>query len=297
MSILDRTPSYWQPRRSHGRHICWFPSAILFVMAYSPRRVASLQPSATVTLRDLGKLDALVACTKYCAAVCPEVKGLGATIVADSWTAQAGQIAAAKADLVIASVPYKEKALAEIMKSGARFLGLAPRTLADIYGDIASIAALMDARDQGLCVIARMQAEIEEIRNKTHPLHKPRVFCEEWGKPLIASQQWVAELVEAAGGEFVGTPGAQVDPAAVETAEPDILIAAWCGAGDRVPLEKIIAQRGWQKLPAVRAGRVYCILDEFLNTPAPTLIRGLHALAAAIHPETFAQGPGIRCIA
>ena len=43
-------------------------------------------------------------------------------------------------DLVIAAVPFQEQALAEILKSGARFLGLAPKTLADIYTDIATIA-------------------------------------------------------------------------------------------------------------------------------------------------------------
>jgi iron complex transport system substrate-binding protein len=81
---------------------------------------------------------------------------------------------------------------------------------------------------------------------------------------------------------------------AVEGASPDILIAAWCGAGDRVPLNKIIRQRGWNNLPAVRNGRVYCIRDEYLNTPAPTLIQGLHALSAAIHPEHFPQARGLR---
>ena len=246
-------------------------------------------------LRDLGKLDTVVACTKYCVEICPEVRNR--TIVADSWTAQAQQIVAAKPDLVIASVPYQEKAIAEIMKSGARFLGLAPKSLADIYGDIAAIAGITDARDEGLRVIAKMQSEIEDIRSKAAPLGKARVFCEEWGKPLIASQKWVAELVETAGGEFVGAPGAQIDLAAVAEANPDVLIAAWCGAGDRVPLEKIVAQRGWQELTAVRNRRVYCIRDEYLNTPAPTLIQGLHALAAAIHPEYFPQTLGLRSIA
>jgi len=32
---------------------------------------------------------------------------------------------------------------------------------------------------------------------------------------------------------------------------------------------KIIADRNWQKTSAARAGRVFCIRDEFLNTPAP----------------------------
>ena len=265
-------------------------------MSYAPRRVVSLQPSATVILRDLGHLASLVACTKYCAEVCPEVIQAKVAIVADSWTAQSRQIADARPELVIAAVPYQEKALAEILKSGARFLGLAPKALGDIYADIAAIAGIMDARDEGTRVINKMQSEIEAVRLQAEGLSKSRVFCEEWGKPLIASQRWVAELVEAAGGQFIGAPGVQTSFAEIESAAPDVIIAAWCGAGDRVPLEKIVHARKWEKIPAVQTKRVYCIRDEYLNTPAPTLVRGLHALAAAIHPGCLPQVAGLRCI-
>jgi iron complex transport system substrate-binding protein len=261
---------------------------------YTPRRIVSLQPSATVILAAIGKLDRLVACTKYCADLCP---GIGKrTVVADSWTAQAKQIIAAQPDLVIAAVPYQEKALAEIMKTGARFLGLAPKNMADIYADIATIAGILDVRAQGARVIAGMQNQIEAVRRRLQGVSRPTVFCEEWGKPLIASQSWVAELVDAAGGKFLGEPGGQHSVEAVLGEDPDVLIAAWCGAGDRVPLEKIVRARGWQAMRAVVMGRVYCIRDEYLNTPAPTLVEGLHALAAAIHPQRFPQPAGLRCI-
>jgi len=261
-----------------------------------PRRIVSLQPSATVTLRDLGKLDVLVACTKYCAELCPEVREHNITIVADSWTAQSEQIREANADFVIASVPYQEKAVIEILKAGIPFLALAPKRLADIYSDIAIIARIVNAQIAAEKVIRHMQDEIEAFRQRTKHLPKPRVFCEEWGKPLIVSQRWVAELVEAAGGEFVASPGSKVSFEEVEACAPEVIIAAWCGGRDRVPLEKIIRTRNWENTPAVRNQRVYCIRDEFLNTPAPTLLRGLHAIAAAIHPEHFPQVDGLRCI-
>src|SRR5262249_2697431 len=263
---------------------------------YSPRRVVSLQPSATVILQDLGQLERLVACTKYCAEVCPEVRNSGIAIVADSWTAQSQQIAQAKPDLVIAAVPYQEKALAEILRSGARFLGLAPKSLNDIYSDIAAIDGIVNAGEEGARVIQGMQEEIACVRNRTKNLRKPRVFCEEWGKPLIASQPWVAELIEAAGGDFVGNPGVQTTFAAIEFLGAGGLISAWCGGGGRGALEKIIHARSWENVPAVKTGRVYCIRDEYLNTPAPTLVCGLRALAATIHPKCFPHVEGLRCI-
>ena len=263
---------------------------------YTPQRIVSLQPSATVILAAIGKLDRIVACTKYCADVCPEIRSHGASIVADSWTASTDQIVAAKPDLVIAAVPYQEKAVTEILKSGARFLGLAPKTLADIYTDVATIAGIMGALHRGEQAIQEMQREIAIVRRQTDGVKRPRVFCEEWGKPLISSQPWVAELVAAAGGDFVGTPGKQTSAEAVFSENPDVVVAAWCGAGDRVPLEKIVRDRGWEPMRAAKDGRVYCIRDEFLNTPAPTLTFGLRALAAAIHPDVFPQPPGLRCI-
>jgi iron complex transport system substrate-binding protein len=215
-------------------------------------------------------------------------------IVADSWSAQSPQILAAHPDLVLASVPYQLDAVAEILKAGVRFLGLAPRRLTDIYADIAVIAGVMGVSDRGHGVIGAMQNSVAEIRERVGNASKLRVFCEEWGKPIIASQRWVAELVAAAGGIFAGQPGETVTADEIAAAQPDVILAAWCGAGDRVPLEKIVEQRGWAELPAVRAKRVFCISDELLNTPASCLIGGLRAIAWALHPELFEQPVGIR---
>lgn len=263
---------------------------------YLPRQIACLQPSATVILDAVGELERVVACTRYCADVVPAVADGSRLILADSWTADTAQIVGAQPDLVIASVPYQEKAVIEILRAGARFLGLAPRTLADIYADIAIIAGTVGAMDRGDEVIAKMQRRIAEVSTRAASVVRPRVWCEEWGKPLIASQSWVAELVEAAGGEFVGTAGKQASAEDIRRLNPEVVIAAWCGAGDRVPLEKIVSERRWKETAAALSGRVFCIRDEFLNTPAPTLLQGLDALAFAIHPELFPCTKGIRPI-
>ena len=265
-------------------------------VSHAPQRIACLQPSATVILDAIGELERVVACTRYCADVVPAVRDGKRAILADSWTANTEQIVAVNPDLVIASVPYQEKAVAEILKAGGRFLGLAPKTLADIYIDIATIAGAVGASDRGESVINTMQQKIADTRRRTAGSPRPKVFCEEWGKPLIASQAWVRELVEAAGGEFLGIAGSRCRASEIASLEPEVIIAAWCGAGDRVPLEKIMAERGWQQTPAALSGRVFCIRDEHLNTPAPTLLEGLAALAWAIHPEIFPRTKGFRQI-
>jgi iron complex transport system substrate-binding protein len=264
--------------------------------SHAPSRIISLQPSITLTLAELGALDKLIACTKYCADVCVEVLERKIPLVQDSWTAQTAQIRALNPDLVLASVPYQMESLANILKAGVPVVCLSPRKLDDVYSDIALLASIVGAAENGERLIAGMKAEIEAIRAQTSGLPRPSVYCEEWGKPLIQSQAWVAELISLAGGTMIGEPGATVTAESVRASDPDVVLAAWCGAGDRVPLKKVVRERGWEETPAAKAGRVFCINDEFLNTPAHCLVNGLKAIAWALHPEKFDRPSGIRRI-
>ncbi len=251
-------------------------------------KIASLQPSVSIILERLGRLDALVACTRYCVTAVPALRQRPVAVVRDSWSTTVEELLAVRPDLVIASVPYRNESLAAILKAGCPVLALAPHTLADIEQDIRLIAAVAGASERAEPIVAEMRAAIREVHLRTAAITpKPLVYCEEWGKPPIHSQAWVKELVEAAGGVFLGEPGKPTTAEAVATVNPDVVIAAWCGAGDRVPLAKLTARPGWERMRAVREGRVYCIADELLNTPAPTLVEGLRAVAAALHPEVF----------
>ena len=255
-------------------------------------RIASLQPSITITLAALNRLGSLCACTKYCLEALPELAGQNPHILHDSWTANTEEILATHPDLILASVPYRLESLAAILKSGLPVLTLAPHSLADIYKDIRLIAAVVNAQPEAESLIAQMQSTIETTRQRSESCtHTPLVYCEEWGKPLIQSQSWVAELVEAAGGRYLGTPGTHTSPEEIAAADPDILLFAWCGAGNRVPLERVITQRNWQRLKAVHERRVFCIPDQFLNTPAHTLLQGLACIAAATHPNLHVLHP------
>jgi iron complex transport system substrate-binding protein len=86
--------------------------------------------------------------------------------------------------------------------------------------------------DGGEPRIAAIERDFSEVRSRTARSSRPRVWCEEWGKPIIASQTCVAELVEAAGGDFVGA-GQHAAAGEVQRLDPELIIAAWCGAGPR----------------------------------------------------------------
>ncbi len=259
-------------------------------------RIAALQPSVSVTLDRLGCLDSLVACTRYCLEAVPALRRYNLKVIADSWSSTTEEILSASPDLVLASVPYRLESLAAILKCGVPVLTLAPHSLANVYQDIRLLGSILQVPDRAQAVIDEMLSAVAATEQAIQTVEPPLVYCEEWGKPLIHSQSWVAELVAAAGGRFLGTPGSVTDAETVAALDPDVLVFAWCGAGDRVPLARVVEKRQWQSLRAVRTGRVFCIPDEFLNTPAPTLLQGLHALAGAIHPQIFGVPENVRSL-
>jgi iron complex transport system substrate-binding protein len=254
-------------------------------------KILSLQPSVSLILQSLGRLDVLAGCTRYCLDAVPELRSCGLPILRDSWSSETGEIVALEPNLVIASVPYRQESLAAILKAGVPVLALAPHCLADIYADIRLIGGVVSECSKADEVVNEMKGAIDEVRRiASRSDRKPLVYCEEWGKPLIHSQLWVKELVEAAGGVFLGEAGKVTETETIAAADPEVIALAWCGAGNRVPVERVLAMRGWHGLRAVRTGRVACISDELLNTPAPSLVGGLSALAKLIHPELFAAG-------
>lgn len=252
-------------------------------------RIACLQPSATLILEALGRLEDVCAYTKYCVEALPQLAG--GPVMQDSWQASEAELDALRADLIVASVPYRMEPLTAILKRGIPVLALAPHSLADIVGDIRLLASVVHADPSP--VIERFEAAFAEVRARVADLARPLVYCEEWGKPLIHSQGWVREIVEAAGGRFLGEPGTVTTAEEVAAAEPDVMLFAWCGVRDRVPLARVVETRGWEGLKAVRERRVYCVDDNLLNTPAPTLVGGLRAVAACLHPAIFEEADGV----
>lgn len=250
-------------------------------------RIVSLAPSITRILWELGATDRLVGLTRWCKDVVPEQAIQRLPVLGDCWNLDAAEVAQLHPDLVIGSVPYRTKAVEDVLAQGLRFLGKSPHTLDDIYGDIRLLAAIVNKHAEGEKLAGRMQSQIAAVRRRTSALKsRPRVYCEVWSNPLRNAEPWVKELVEAAGGRFVPRPaGRQLSSEEVVSADPEIIVLAWAATGGRARQEIVSKRPGWENVAAVKNNRIHVIRDELLNTPAPILLEGLDALATTIRPE------------
>jgi len=252
-------------------------------------RIVSLAPSATSILFALGAQKKLVGVTRWCKDVAP-VNGL--PTLGDCWRCDPDDVAALNPTLVIGSVPYREEVVRGLLRRGLTFLAMNPRTLSDVFSDIEHLGRLLGREKRAVQVAARMQARMARIAARVpNGRKRPRVYCESWPKPRLASPAWVEEMVKLAGGRFV--PRAEspskraVTDQAVLRAKPDVIVLGWAACGLRVDPRKVVSRPGWGKLPAVRNRQVYVVSDEVLNTPGPPLVEGLELLARIIHPELF----------
>jgi len=168
------------------------------------------------------------------------------------------------------------------------------RTLADIYTDIAMIAGVVGASNRAAQVISDMQDAIEDVRRRAIGLCRKRVFCEEWANRLLPRR--VGGRTGRRGRRRVyGDPGKQV-PASLcwNASRGHHRCLVWSRRPG--PSGENHSRSEWAGTSAARTSQIYCISDELLNTPAPTLIQGLRALASAIHPEAICSVPGLRSI-
>ncbi|GEM_PF-196886 len=233
----------------------------------------------------MGAGDRLVAVTKWCKDVCPDLPSLPE--LDDCWTADPQTVMQYRPDLVIGSVPYSADVTGKLIAAGARFVAKNPARLSDVFLEIEMIGRLIGETEAALSLVAAFRARLEEVRKLARSTGtRPRVWSESWPNPLIASPTWVAELIAIAGGEFVPAPAARrVEDHEVIAAQPEVIVLAWAATGDRADPAKVIARPGWATVPAVRDARVHVIRDEWLNTPSLILRRGAEALLEILHPE------------
>ncbi|WP_434522650.1 cobalamin-binding protein [Halorubrum sp. AS12] len=259
----------------------------------SAPRVVSLAPSATATVAALDAADRLVGVTAHCDL--PEDAAAGSAHGVDSPTVVGGwlnpdldRVAALEPDVVLTSDALQSDLADACREHGLDVAHREPSTLDDAVDGFAARGSDVGRPEAGERLAADARDRLDRIAEAVADRQRPTVYCEEWSDPPMAAGNWVPDAVRAAGGRYPfvdpGERSREVDPAAVERADPDHVVVHICGHGDRVDPETV-AGRDW----AVDAP-VSVIDDDLLNQPSPALLDGVERLARLLHPEAFSAG-------
>ncbi|MBZ5610561.1 MAG: cobalamin-binding protein [Acidobacteriia bacterium] len=189
-----------------------------------------------------------------------------------------------------------ERALAGSVSSRPRLVALEPNALEDIWSDIRRVAEACGVASKVAEVVQALRDRMRAISERSHgAARRPRVACIEWLEPLMATGNWVPELVElAAGRNLFGKAGAHSPWMTWEelaASDPDVVVIMPCGfelERTRREMYWLADRLGWAELRAVRSGEVYLVDgNQYMNRPGPRIVESLQILAEILHPEVF----------
>jgi iron complex transport system substrate-binding protein len=254
-----------------------------------PRRIACLTEETVEILYRIGAGDLVAGVSRYVERP-PEAKAkprVSAFVKADF-----PAIEAVRPDLVLCFSDLQADIAAECARRGLPVVVFNQRSVAEILGVVLAVGALVGLEARAASLVDELRAHLEDVARQAAALpRRPRVHAEEWDRPLITAIRWWAELVEVAGGDYLfpqeslaaAAAGRTVDPGEVARRDPEVVLASWCGK--EVRLDAIRARPGWDRVAAVRAGRLHALPPAEILQPGPAaLTDGLdrvHALVAA----------------
>lgn len=190
-----------------------------------------------------------------------------------------------------------ERALGADIASRPKLVSLEPNSLADILTDIRRVADTCGVPARGEQVVRDLEANMDRISKLCYGSNRrPRVACIEWLEPLMASGNWVPELVELANGENLFGDAGQHSPymswEQLRASEPDVILVSPCGFDlerTRREMYWLTDRPEWSDLKAVRSQQVYLIDgNQFMNRPSPRVADSLRIMAEIFHPTVMA---------
>jgi iron complex transport system substrate-binding protein len=254
-----------------------------------PHRIVCLTEETTETLYLLGEQHRIVGISGF--TVRPSRARREKPRVAAFTSAKIERIVELKPDLVLGFCDLQADTAAELIRAGIEVHVFNQRSVEEILAFIRLLGGMIGAQTRADALLTSLRDGLDQAREVAARLpRRPRVYFEEWDKPLISGIRWVAELVVIAGGEdcfpeLSMQPQAKgriiADPMEVVRRKPDLMIASWCGK--KFNPARVVERPGWEGMPAVRNGRLSEIKSCDILQPGPAaLTDGLRQLQRII---------------
>jgi len=235
----------------------------------------------------------LVCLSAEAADICARLSGWGEVVAVSAFASQAGletrpviggfstteceRVVQLRPDLVLCFSDVQAEIAGQLIRLGRNVLATNQRTLEEIAGAIRLIGGAIGRTSEAEALATEFREGLAALRAPAGS--NPRVYFEEWPDPMISGIGWVGELIELCGGIDLFAarrkPASRergVQPEEVIAANPDVIIASWCGRP--VKLDAIRARPGFDTIRAVQEDQLYAVPSELLLQPGPAVLAG-----------------------
>jgi iron complex transport system substrate-binding protein len=253
-------------------------------LAARPTAIVSLSPTATEMLFAIGAGGQVVAVDEFSNHP-PEAP----TTELSGFTPNVEAIVAYQPDLVVVSYdPGGLTAQLAALDIPVHTVPDTPRTLADIYAQVADLGALTGQTVEAADLVRQMSEDIDKIVADAPVLVRPLTYYLEIDNTLwtYTSQSLVAGLLSMVGLENIAVtddPAAvtiQLSPEVLVDANPDIILLADAQYGESA--QTVSARAGWDEIVAVRNGHIVELSDDIASRWGPRVVDLLHEVVDAV---------------
>jgi iron complex transport system substrate-binding protein len=251
------------------------------------RRVVSLAPANTEIVNGLGLFTRIVGVTTYddYPAGVKDVAKMG-----DFTTPNMEAIAAAKPDVILVTGGVQADVLDKLEGLGAKVVVIDPQNLDGVYKGITTVAKILGVPAKGATVIAKMKADLTDIRTAVSAEAPVRAFIEIGWNPLYTAGPGTLldDLLTQAGGTNVVTQKGYVGYSVEQLVkdQPVVYLGTLTSIGDAATLAK---RPGYSAIDAVKTGKVFSLTDDLVSRPGPRVVEGVREIAKALHPYVFSN--------
>jgi len=233
--------------------------------------IVSLAPSNTEILYKIGAEEDIIATTSLCNY--PEEAAKKQSI--GGWTnPKIERIIELDPDILLASDDLQDEAVDKIKEEGYPVIQVKPHTVEEVFESIKTIGKAVRKSEETSQLVKEMRKELEELSFEGNP----RIYCEEWMDPPMASGNWIPGLIKEAGGEYFieeGERSEEFDLEELKDFDPEYIFLNVCGAGENLNTDEIKKRDDWNEITAVKQDNIYVIDDSLLNRPGPRIVEGL----------------------
>ena len=261
-------------------------------IAAPPQRIVTVFPSNVEILFALGLADRVVAIGGR---VRHPQAAVGKPSVGGALGYSPEAVAAYRPDLLVLT-PSHQTALGLVepfTRAGVPVLMLAHPDLPSVLRNITLVGQATGAEAQAERLGGKMLQQLEAVRARWQGVPPRSVYLETAAAERGAFQtigrgHYADDALAWAGGRnvFSDLDGSQqVSAEAIAVRDPEVIISLQAVPK---PAASIVARPGWQRLRAVREGRVVVLERGHKLIPGPRQIEAVLDYARALHPERFA---------
>jgi iron complex transport system substrate-binding protein len=252
-------------------------------------RIASLAPSVTEILYELGADSEIVCSTVYCdfpeaAKTLPKI---------GSWlNVDIKKLKELKPDIVFTSSAVQGNLTKHLRSMGFNVVNVNPTRLNEVADSYVQIGQLVNREREANTINRDLYKKIMAYTVSSSNTGM-RVYSEEWSDPPMSAGNWVPDIIQLSGGVAgIVKPGElsrEFSQQEILSFNPQVIVLHICGFGTKVEPEKIMQRASWEPIEAIQQGAVHVIDDSLLNRPTSRLLLGLQKMKEILHSTVIPE--------